>query len=92
MSDLKLNWKAIGQVEEEKKDIQVVIDKYSEVFEGGLGTLRGVTAKIHLDPQAIPRFYRLRPVPVYRVAKLDTYPLPKVNDLLATLAGMSSFT
>ena len=46
MTELKLNWKFIGQVEA-REDIQVVIDKYSEVFEGGLGTLRGVTAKIH---------------------------------------------
>ena len=61
MTELKLNWKFIGQVEA-REDIQVVIDKYSEVFEGGLGTLRGVTAKIHIDPQATPRFYRPRPV------------------------------
>ena len=62
MSELKLNWKVIGRVET-REDIQVVIDKYSEVFEEGLGTLRGVTVKIHIDPQATPRFYYLRPVP-----------------------------
>ena len=62
MSELKLNWKVIGQVDA-REDSQVVIDKYSEVFEGGLGTLRGVTAKIHLDPQVTPRFYRPCPVP-----------------------------
>ena len=141
MSELKLNWKVIGQVEA-REDIQVVIDKYSEVFEGGFGTLRGVTAKIHIDPQVTPRFYHTRPVPyawrqkveaeldrleqegiveriqfsewaapvvpvlkqdgstrlcgdykltVNRVAKLDTYPLPIVDDLLATLAGGSFF-
>ena len=142
MSELKLNWKVIGRADA-REDIQVVIDKYSEVFEGGLGTLRGVTAKIHIDPQVTPRFYSPRPVPyawrqkveaeldrleqegigeriqfsewaapvvpvlkqdgsirlcgdykltVNRVAKLDTYPLPKIDDLLATLAGGSSFT
>ena len=43
MSELKLTWKVIGQVEA-RQDIQVVIDKYSEVFEG-LGILRGVTQR-----------------------------------------------
>ena len=89
MSDLKLNWKAIGQVEA-REDIQVVIDKYNEVFEGGLCMLSGVTAKIHLDPQAIPRFYCLCPVPVYHVAKVEMYLLLKFNDILATLARGSS--
>ena len=62
MSELKLTWKVIGQVEA-REDIQVVIDKYSEVFEEGFGTLREVTAKIHIDPQPTPRFYCSRPVP-----------------------------
>ena len=36
MSELKLNWKVIGQVEA-REDIQFVIDKYSEVFEERIG-------------------------------------------------------
>ena len=60
MSELKLNWKVIGQVEA-REGIPVVIDKYSEMFEEGLGTLRGVAAKIHVDPQATHPFYRPRP-------------------------------
>ena len=62
MSELKLNWKVIGQVEA-REDILVVIDKYSEVSEGGLSTLRGVTAKIHIYPQVTPRFYCPHPAP-----------------------------
>ena len=139
LSELKLNLKVIGRVEA-KEDIHVVIDKYCEVFERGLGMLRGVTAKIHIDLQATSRFYCPHPVPyacrqkveteldgldgegiveriqfyewvvpvlkqdgffrlcgdykltVNHVAKLDMYPLPKVDDLLATLTGGSSFT
>ena len=41
MSELKLNWKVIGRVEE-REDIQVVIDKYSEVFERGLPHLGSI--------------------------------------------------
>ena len=62
MSELKLNFKVIGRVEA-REDIHVMIDKYSEVFEGGLCMLRVVTAKIHIDPQATSRFYCPRPVP-----------------------------
>ena len=113
-----------------------LIDKYSEVFEEGLGTFKGPKVKIHLDPEARPKFLKARPVPyamtgkievelkrlqdegtiepvqfsewaapivpilkpddsiricgdykstVNQVSKLDSYPIPKVEDLLATL-------
>ena len=31
-------------------------DKYSEVFEEGLGTFKGPKVKIHVDPEARPKF------------------------------------
>ena len=33
-----------------------------EIFEEGVGTLKGVTAKIHVDPAATPVFCKARPV------------------------------
>ena len=40
-----------------------VIDKYPEVFKDELGTLQGTRAKIHVDPQVIPKFFKPRSVP-----------------------------
>ena len=121
-----------------------LIDKYSEVFEEGLGTFKGLKVKIHVDPEARPKFLKARPVPPYaitgkievelkrlqdegtiepvqfsewaapivpilkpedsiricgdckstvnQVLKLDSYPIPKVEDLLATLGRGEKFT
>lgn len=45
--------------------------KHSEVFKEGLGTLRGVQAKIHVSPDAVPRFIRPRSVPCAMRATVD---------------------
>ena len=114
------------------------------MFEESLGEFKGPKAKIHIDPNATPRFCRARPVPyalrekleqeldrlqqegviepvefaewaapvvpvikqdkkslrlcgdfkltVNRASKLDTYPIPKIEDLFAQLAGGKSFS
>lgn len=136
---IKLNWhevKYTGTTED-------VLQRYSEVFRDELGTLKGMTVKLHIDPNAKPRFYKPRVVPyamkqkveeelerlqalgviepvqfskwaapivpvmkpdktvricgdykltVNQVSKLEEYPLPRVDDLFATLAGGKSFT
>ena len=120
-----------------------LIDKYSEVFEEGLGTFKGSKVKIHVDPEVRPKFLKPRPVPyamtgkievelkrlqhegtiepvqfsewaapivpilksddsiricgdykstVNQVSKLGSYPIPKIEDLLATLGGDEKFT
>lgn len=40
-----------------------VANRYSEVFSSGMGTFRGVKAKIHIKAGAQPQFFRPRPVP-----------------------------
>lgn len=45
-----------GQLEE-------VLTKYSEVFNGELGTIKGYKAKLHVDPAAQPKFFKARTVP-----------------------------
>ena len=113
------------------------------MFSEELGMVRGATAKLHVDPQARPRFYRPRSVPytmkekveleldhlhqqgiiepiqfsewaapivpmlkqnggvricgdykltVNGVAKLDTYPLPRIEDLFSSLSGGKYFS
>ena len=108
-----------------------------------MGTVKGLKAKIHVDPKATPLYHKARSVPlvlrekieteldrlqaqgiiepvqfsewaaptvpviksdgsvricgdykvtVNRVAKLDKYPLPLIDDLFASLAGGKRFT
>ena len=121
-----------------------ILEEHKLVFEESLGEFKGPKAKIHIDPNATPRFCRARPVPyalrekleqeldrlqqegviepvefaewaapvvpvikqdkkslrlcgdfkltVNRASKLDTYPIPKIEDLFAQLAGGKSFS
>ena len=43
--------------------LQLVLDKYPSVFQEGLGKLQGFKARIHVDPNAKPRFFRPRSMP-----------------------------
>ena len=122
---------------------QKVLDKYPEIFKNKLGTLKGTKAKIHIDPQAIPRFFKPSSIPYvlreifekeldrllkeyiiepitffewaapivlivkddggiriccdYKVtlnnlSKLESYPIPKVQDLFIALSGGKTFS
>ena len=120
-----------------------MLDKHSDVFSEGLGELQNVEAKIHIDKEEQPRFFKARQVPfairgkveeeldrlqllgviqlvqfsdwaapivpvmksdghvricgdykvtVNRAEKLDQYPIPRIEELFASLAGGKAFT
>ena len=120
-----------------------VLSKHGALFSSELGKAKHIEAKLHLDPEATPRFCNARPVPyalrekvenelnrleregiiepvqfsdwaapivpvmksdgsvricgdykltVNKAAKLDAYPIPRVEDLFAKLAGGKRFT
>jgi len=131
---LKLNWSQLNGVKRDHDaSIQQLLDRHSALFKDELGKLEGETAKIYIDSDAKPRFYRARQVlytvkikveaeidrlvkesvielvqfskwaapvvpilkragsvrlcgdyklTVNRAAKTDTYPLPRIEDLL----------
>lgn len=60
MKHIRLDWKAIKKVH---VDIESVLKRYQEVFESGLGTLKGVQAKLSLREDCSPKFFRPRTVP-----------------------------
>lgn len=62
LDTLQLDWKKIFTVQNEST-LQHVLDHYPDVFREELGTMQGVTAKIHVDPNATPKFYKARSVP-----------------------------
>lgn len=142
LASLKLDWRRIFAVHSHKT-LDEVLEAHKEVFEGGLGTVKGVTAAIHVDPAATPQFCKARPLPyslrgkverelerlqndgviepvefsdwaapvvpvikgdgtvrlcgdykvtVNKAAKLDHYPIPRIEDLFASLAGGKEFS
>ena len=49
-----------------------LLDKYAKtVFKPGLGELEGITAKLMLRPEAVPKFYKPRPMPYAMRPKVE---------------------
>ena len=141
LCELQLKWQEIFWLH--NASLSQVLEKHKAVFEPGLGTVTGFTAKINVDPSATPKYCKARAVPYfYRekvekeldrlveegtlepvefsewaapivavlkpdkqnvrmcgdfkqtvnpVAKLDRYPIPRVEDLFTKLAGGKAF-
>ena len=140
---LRLDWRSIFRVDATTHTLETILEKHSEVFKKGLGTLQGVSAKIYVDQNAQPRFHSPRPVPfalrkkveeelerlqslrvikpiqfsdwaapivpvlkgdgriricgdykvtINQAAKVDKYPLPKIDEIFASLSGGKTFT
>ena len=61
LQTVRLHWHEIHWVH--SSSLQDLLQKYSAVFSDGLGTLEGFEAKISIDPNATPRFFKARSVP-----------------------------
>ncbi|KAL5463984.1 hypothetical protein EMCRGX_G032937, partial [Ephydatia muelleri] len=62
---IKLDWKTVGQVASVNRVTMLdsLLKRYHEVFQSGLGTLKGVHAKLQVKPNAVPKFFKARTVP-----------------------------
>ena len=60
LSKIRLNWAHIRHVSSE---LDQLLSKYSELFQDKLGTIKGLEAKLTVDPEASPKFFKPRPVP-----------------------------
>ena len=142
---ITLDWKTLNTVTQSTNNptLSAVLAHHKAVFNDELGVIRGTSAKLYVDPQTRPRFFKPRAVPysmrgkveqeldrlqkqgiikpvafsdwaapivpvlkkdgsvricgdyrlmVNQAAKLETYPLPKIEDLLTSLAGGKTFT
>ena len=71
LSRVKLDWKKIcsihvsdaGLPQDIKTRLHTTIQSHPSVFQPGLGTIRGITAKLEMKTDAQPKFYKARPVP-----------------------------
>ena len=60
LAAIQLNWAHIKQV---RTGLEPLLQKYSEVFQEELGTLKGIEAKLVVKENAVPKFHKLRSVP-----------------------------
>ena len=65
LRQVRLDWKSIGvaSMGGSPSKVEVLLDKYSEVFKDGLGKMRTFEASLHLQPGSRPKFFKARPVP-----------------------------
>ena len=65
LSHICLDWASIKSIAYpvSKQGLERLLDKYSEIFQPGLGTMTHVKAHLTLQPDATPKFYRPRSVP-----------------------------
>ena len=57
----QLDWKAIHTIQH--MTLNNLLSKYKSVFLPGLGTLKGLEAKIHVDPNVTAHFRKARSMP-----------------------------
>ncbi len=69
LESIQLDWKQIHQVQ--GSTLQEVLGRHQDVFQEGLGTMKGYEAKIYVDPEARPRFCKARSVPYAMRAKVE---------------------
>ena len=57
MTKIRLDWgQLIHKVQKDPSELETLLQKYSSVFPDELGLAETFTAKIHVDPEAEPRF------------------------------------
>ncbi|KAK3725271.1 hypothetical protein QZH41_010111, partial [Actinostola sp. cb2023] len=70
LEKIQLDWPTIKIISQDTK-LEDVVNSYPQLFEEGLGTLKGKKARIHVDPGTKPEFYRARPVPYTLREKIE---------------------
>ena len=61
----------IKQLTPGNQQLREMVQKYPQLFEDSLDTLKGATAKIYIDPTATPIFHKARPVPYALREKIE---------------------
>ena len=69
---ITLDWYSLHQIRANHNSaVESLLAKHQYVFAEGLGKVKNFTAKLHVSPDAQPRYYRPRPVPHSLRAKLE---------------------
>ncbi|XP_033103603.1 uncharacterized protein K02A2.6-like [Anneissia japonica] len=70
---IKLDWQELKNITVDNCDGEInnIINKFPDVFKDGLGTYTGPKAKIHVNPDATPLYYKARAVPYMLRQKVE---------------------
>ncbi len=72
IKELGMEWEALHRMQGVKNvTLPEVLSQHEELFKEELGELKGPPAKIYVDKEAVPRFFKARPVPYAMKAKVE---------------------
>lgn len=63
LKKIRLDWQTERMLANKTPDLQAVFQKNKEVFRNELGSVKGITVKLHVKPDSKPAFLKARPVP-----------------------------
>ena len=89
---LRLDWGEVRKLHASSDTLKSLLAKHVDLFRDELGTIKGVTAKLHVSAGGSIRVCGDYKFTINQVALVDTYPLPLVQDIFVSLANGSSFT
>ncbi len=70
---MQLDWKTAYHLQE-NDPLSRIFEKHKGVFQDELGKIRGTTAKLQVDPEVRPQFYKPMPVPFSLQKKVEDEP------------------
>ena len=68
---LRLDWQGIRKLYETPSSVELLLEKYRDLFREELGIIKGVTAKLHVNADAKPCFHRPRSIPYALRSRVD---------------------
>ena len=71
LEKIRLNWGTLHSIHHSTKSLENALSAHSALFREELGTVKGVTVKIDVDPMARPWFYKACMVPYTLRGKVE---------------------
>ena len=72
LSHIRLDWSTLNHIQTAAiSACQKILDQHKILFKDELGTVKGTTAKFHIDSQMKPKFFKARPVPYALCPKVE---------------------
>lgn len=63
LSSIRVDLQGIHKVQTYDPKLQAILDRFPELFNGGLGKAKGIKAELRVKDDAVPKFFKPRPLP-----------------------------
>ena len=76
LQEVKLDWSEVARVNGvnqrvSQRRLDELLKTYEDIFKEEIGHCQGIKARIHVKPEAVPKFHKPRPIPLAMKAKVE---------------------